>query len=291
MAPRHLLLMIIICLVWGFTFVAGKAGVSEIPPMLFTALRYILLSAILLPFLRIVEGHMPEVIFISLAMGSVHFALFYGGMSLADNVSAVAVATQLGVPFATIMSIVFLSEQVGWRRWTGIALAFGGVMTISFDPAIIDERIGLALVVAAAFIGSLGTIVMKRISDTGVYQMQAWIAMLSWPPLIAVSLIFESNHVAVLTQSSWQAWGGVIYTALGASLIGHAGMFYLLQRYDVSITSPLTLMAPIFGIMFGVLVWGDVLGPRFWFGGAFTLLGVLIIGLRKREFAPAGATL
>ena len=58
-------------------------------------------------FLRIVEGHMPEVIFISLAMGSVHFALFYGGMSLADNVSAVAVATQLGVPFATIMSIVF----------------------------------------------------------------------------------------------------------------------------------------------------------------------------------------
>ena len=92
MAPRHLFLMIIICLVWGFTFVAGKAGVSEIPPMLFTALRYILLSAILLPFLRIVEGHMPEVIFISLAMGSVHFALFYGGMSLADNVSAVAVA-------------------------------------------------------------------------------------------------------------------------------------------------------------------------------------------------------
>ena len=60
--------MIIICLVWGFTFVAGKAGVSEIPPMLFTALRYILLSAILLPFLRIVEGHMPEVIFISLAI-------------------------------------------------------------------------------------------------------------------------------------------------------------------------------------------------------------------------------
>ena len=98
-------LMIIICLVWGFTFVAGKAGVSEIPPMLFTALRYILLSAILLPFLRIVEGHMTEVIF-SLAMGSA-FCDVYGGMSLADNVSAVAVATQLGVPFATIMSIVF----------------------------------------------------------------------------------------------------------------------------------------------------------------------------------------
>ena len=109
--------------------------------------------------------------------------------------------------------------------------------------------------------------------------------------IIAVSLIFEANHMTVLTQSSWQAWGGVVYTALGASLVGHAGMFYLLQRYDVTITSPLTLMAPIFGITFGVLVWGDLLGARFWMGGALTLMGVLIIALRKREFAPAGATL
>ena len=283
--------MIIICLVWGFTFVAGKAGVSEIPPMLFTALRYILLSAILLPFLRIVEGHMPEVIFISLAMGSVHFALFYGGMSLADNVSAVAVATQLGVPFATIMSIVFLSEQVGWRRWGGIVMAFGGVMVIGLDPAIINERLGLIMVIAAAFIGSAGMIVMKQITDTGVYQMQAWIAMMSWPPLCAASLIFESNHVAVLQNAGWMGWGGVLYTAIGASLIGHAGMYYLLQRYDVSVTAPLTLMAPIFGIVFGVMFWGDELSLRFWIGGVLTLLGVLIIGLRKPEVQKAGAVL
>ena len=71
-----------------------------------------------------------------------------------------------------------------------------------------------------------------RLSDASL------IAMLSWPPLVAVSLIFESNHVAVLTQSSWQALGGVIYTALGASLIGHAGMFYLLQRYECRLPHP-----------------------------------------------------
>ena len=68
-------------------------------------------------------------------------------------------------------------------------------------------------------------------------------------------------------------------------------MYYLLQRYDVSVTAPLTLMAPIFGIVFGVLVWGDSLGLRFWMGSALTLFGVLIIGLRKREVAPAGNVL
>jgi O-acetylserine/cysteine efflux transporter len=86
-------------------------------------------------------------------------------------------------------------------------------------------------------------------------------------------------------------WGGVIYTAIGASLIGHAGMYYLLQRYDVSVTSPLTLMAPVFGIVFGVMFWGDELSLRFWLGGGLTLLGVLIIGLRKPEVRKAGAVL
>jgi O-acetylserine/cysteine efflux transporter len=283
--------MFIICVVWGFTFVAGKAGVSEIPPMLFTALRYVLLAILLFPFLKIVSGSMPQVIIISLTMGSFHFALFYGGMSVANNVSSIAVAVQLGVPISTIMSIIFLNEQVGWRRWLGIAMSFGGVVIISFDPSIIGERLGLILVIGAAFIGSAGTIIMKQIQNTGVYQMQAWIAMMSWPPLLAASLVFEDGHVAALTQASWMAWGGVLYTAIGASLIGHAGMYYLLQRYEVSVTAPLTLMAPIFGIMSGVVFWGDTLGMRFWIGGTVTLLGVLIIGLRKREIAPAGAVL
>ncbi len=170
-------------------------------------------------------------------------------------------------------------------------MAFAGVMIISFDPVIMDERIGLFMVVGAAFLGSVGTIIMKRIKHTGVYQMQAWIAMLSWPPLFAVSLVFEHNHVSVLANAGLYGWGGVVYTAIGASLIGHAGMYYLLQRYDVSLTAPLTLMAPIFGIIFGVTFWGDTLGLRLWVGGTITLLGVLVIALRKREVAPAGAVL
>ncbi len=291
MAPRHLFLMFIICLVWGFTFVAGKAGVSEFPPMLFTALRYILLSLLLFPFLQIVPGKMPQVVFISITMGSMHFTLFYGGLALADNVSVVAVAVQLSVPISTIMSIIFLSEKVGWRRWAGIGMAFGGVMVIGLDPAIVDERLGLMMVIAAAFIGSAGMIVMKQITSTGVYQMQAWIAMMSWPPLCAASLIFESNHVEVFQTAGLMGWGGVIYTAIGASLIGHAGLYYLLQRYDVSVTAPLTLMAPIFGIVFGVIFWGDQLNLRFWIGGCLALLGVLIIGMRKPEVRKAGAVL
>ena len=291
MAIRHLLFILVICIIWGFTFVAGKASVEEIPPIFFTALRYALLGFVLLPFLKPVRGNMREVFLVSVTMGSAHFALFYGGMSVADNVSSVAVATQLAVPFSTILSIIFLNETVRWRRWVGIILAFSGVVVISFDPAVVNERLGLLLVVGAAFLGSVGTTIMKRIASTGVFQMQAWIAVFSVPILLLISFLFEQGQLQAVASASAPALGGIVYTALGASLIGHAGMYYLLQRYDVTVVSPLTLLAPIFGISFGVLVWGDELGLRFWIGSSVTLFGVFVIALRKREHAPEGNTL
>jgi O-acetylserine/cysteine efflux transporter len=291
MALQHLIFVVFICLVWGFTFVAGKASVVELPPIFFTGLRFLCLSLVLVPFLKPVRGYMREIFLISLLMGSVHFSLFYGGMSLASNVSAVAVATQLAVPFSTIMSIFFLGEHVGWRRWSGIAISFLGVVVISFDPAIIDERLGLLMVVGAALAGSFGMVIMKRITHTGVFQMQAWVATFSWPLLFIFSMMFEQNQITSLMGASWMAIGGIFYTALGASLVGHAGMYYLVQRYDVSLVSPLTLMAPVFGISFGVLLWGDEPGIRFWLGSVLTLFGVLVIALRRKEMPAVNANL
>lgn len=291
MALRHLFLVTFICLVWGFTFVAGKASVVELPPVFFTGLRFLCLSIVLLPFLKPVRGHMRELFIISLMMGSVHFSLFYGGMSIASNVSAVAVATQLAVPFSTILSIIFLSEQVGWRRWFGILISFLGVVVISFDPAIIDERLGLLMVVGAALAGSIGMVIMKKITHIGVFQMQAWVAFFSWPLLFAFSFSIEQNQIESLMGASWMAIGGIFYTALGASLVGHAGMYYLVQRYDVSLVSPLTLMGPVFGVSFGVLIWGDEPGIRFWLGSALTLFGVLVIALRRKEMPTVNAAL
>lgn len=288
MSPPHLALILFITLVWGFNYIAGKAGVSELPPILFTGLRFLLLSILLLPWLKLHRGQMRGIVIISLTMGGVHFAIFYMGLAAAHDVSTVAIAAQLGVPFTTIMSIIFLKEQVHWRRWAGISASFAGVMIIGFDPAVFQYLDGLMLVILAAMVGSVGMIYMRRLQGVGVFELQAWIALLSWPVLAALSLLLEQNHIPAMASASWLAWGGVLYTVVGTSLIGHAGMYYLLQRYEVTQTSPLTLLSPVWGVVFGVTLLGDTLTPRIIVGGILTLIGVAIVTIRQKTLVDTG---
>lgn len=69
-APRDLLLRLGITLIWGFNLVAGKVGVRELPPALFTALRFALLALLLVPFLRMRRGLMGALVVAALLSGA-----------------------------------------------------------------------------------------------------------------------------------------------------------------------------------------------------------------------------
>lgn len=284
-AAPDLVLLVLINLIWGFNLVAAKSGVSEIPPILFTALRFMLLAVVLLPVLRLFRGQMRPLLVCASLSGALHFGLMFYGLSLADDVSAVAIATQLGVPFSTLLSVWLLGEQIRWRRKLGIALAFAGIVIIAFDPRAFAYWRGLLLVIAACFVGSLGLVYVKRLEGIRALELQAWVATTSWPLLLLMSLLVESGQREALEHASWLAWGAVLFTALAASLVAHSGMYYLIARYPVTSVSPLTLLAPVFGIIFGVTLLDDQVSSRMWLGGAVTLVGVYIVATRGRRLA------
>jgi O-acetylserine/cysteine efflux transporter len=283
MPARDLLFLLLINAVWGLALVAAAASLQHFPPLEFTWLRFMVVSIVLVPFLKWHEGQMDRIFWIAMTGGTFNFALLFLGMHLAGQVSTVAIAGQLGVPFATIMSIVFLGEIVRWRRWTGIALAFVGVVIIGFDPQVVDHLDGFFAVVGCAVVGSVSSILMRQMKHVPVFQMQAWIATLSWPVLMVMSLLFESGQWEAVQTASLQHWGGIAYTALLSNLVAHAGFYYMLQKYEVSKISPYTLLSPLFTVIFAVVLLGEELTWRIVVGGAITLAGVLIISLRERE--------
>ncbi|NOT40262.1 MAG: EamA family transporter [Alphaproteobacteria bacterium] len=282
MAPQHFLLLLLICTIWGFNFVAAKVGVSEVPPLLFAGLRFAILFVLLIPFLKVAPGRMRDVVMIALFNGAIHFGLMFIGVAL-TAASVMAVIVQLNVPFATMLSIVMLGEVVHWRRWTGIAMTFFGVMIVSFDPHVFDSLTGVLFGAAAALSGAIAAIYMRRLTNVGVFQLQSWTAAVTAPCLLLASLAFETGQLDAIGNASWIAWGALLFTAFGASLIGHNGYYYLLQRYEVSLIAPLSLLAPILGVVFGIWVLGEPMTARIVLGALTAFVGVAILAIRNRR--------
>lgn len=285
---RDLLLLLGITFIWGLNLVTSKFGVSEIPPILFTFLRFAIVAALFAPLLRIHKGQMSALVVAALLGGALHFALSFAALRRASNVSSVAIASQLGVPFATLLSVALLGEVVRWRRWTGIALSFAGVAVMGFDPQIGKEWESLAMVIASAFVGALGLIAVKKLRGFQPAELLGWTVWISLPVLLLVSWRLEDLDWHALAGVSWKAWAALAFAALGASVVAHTGYFHLVQRYPVASVAPLTTLSPIFSVIFGVLLLGDHLTGRIVIGGICTLVGVFIITLRERRIVDTG---
>jgi O-acetylserine/cysteine efflux transporter len=281
MQPAHFLLLVAICAVWGFNFVASKVGVNQFPPLFFVGLRFGILLLCLLPFLRWAPGRMRDVILIALFNGAFHFGLLFVGIALTEA-SVVAIVVQLNAPFATMLSIVLLGEVVRWRRWTGIALTFLGVAIISVEPHVLDAPAGVLFSAAAALSGAVAAILMRRLTNVGAFQLQSWTALVTAPALLAASFLLETGQGEAIASADLMAWGALLYTTFGASLIGHNVYYWLLQRYEVSLLAPLTLLSPILGVFFGITILDEPLTSRIALGAAIAFAGVTILALRNK---------
>lgn len=281
MQPAHFLLLVAICAVWGFNFVASKVGVNQFPPLFFVGLRFGVLLLCLLPFLRWAPGRMRDVILIALFNGAFHFGLLFVGIALTEA-SVVAIVVQLNAPFATMLSIVLLGEVVRWRRWTGIALTFLGVAIISVEPHVLDAPAGVLFSAAAALSGAFAAILMRRLTNVGAFQLQSWTALVTAPSLLAASFFLETGQMEAMAMADVWGWGALLYTTFGASLIGHNVYYWLLQRYEVSLLAPLTLLSPILGVFFGITILDEPLTTRILIGAAIAFAGVTILALRNK---------
>lgn len=278
---RDLVLVLVIVAVWAINFLTSALGLREIPPLLFTALRFGLL---LLPLLFLMKkppaGQWGRLLAVSLCIGVVHFSLSFTALKLAGDLSSPAIVMQSYVPMTTVLAWWLLGEKVGWRTSTAIAISFLGVLVLGLDPHVLDNPVALGTMLASAFAMAVGTILMKGLRGLDVYSQQGWMAVFSLPPLLLLSAWLEPGAIADLPGASWVAWLGAAFAAYASSLLGHGLYYSLVQRHPVAQITPWLLLVPVFAMMLGITFWGDQPGPRVLMGGAMVLGGVLVIALR-----------
>lgn len=208
--------------------------------------------------------------------------MMFIGLHAGGNISSVAIATQLYVPFSAMLAAVFLREKISSVKWIAIVIAFSGVFIIGFDPIVFTHFDALLWVTGAALAMAVATILMRQCPHLGVLRLQAWIAVVATPSLLLLSFLFESGQVEVLQNVKLSDFITPLYSAIGASIMGHGIVYYLLGKYSVSTVSPLLLLAPIFATVFGVIFLADEMSGKILVGGLLTLMGVGVLSVRQR---------
>lgn len=291
MSLPDLLLTMLANFAWGFNFIAGKIGAGHFQPLLFTCLRFLFLLLIMLPWLKPAPGFMIPLLRVSLLLGVVHFSFMFIGLNAGGNIASVAITTQLYVPFSAILAAIFLGEKISFISILAIVIAMAGVMIIGFDPIVFNHIDAVMWVMGAALAMAMATIMMRQCPNLGVFKLQAWIALIAFPSLFLLSLIFETDHWQILRSSKLADFWSPLYSAIGASVVGHSIVYYLIGRYRVSIVTPLLLLTPVLASIFGVVFFHDILGWRLLVGGTITLLGILTVSIypfyqqKKRKLA------
>lgn len=288
MQPPAILALLVVSLLWGCNFVVVKVGLGQFPPLAFVALRFAASAIILLPFLKPPRGRFLPLLGISVTLGLLHFGLMFVGMRDLDAATA-AIAVQLQVPFAALLAALVFKDVLGWRRMTGMAIAFAGVALIAGEPRIAGDWLPLVLVIGAACLWSFANVQIKLLgSDIDPLALNGWLSLLATPQIVLASLLLEEGQWAAIRAADWVAWGTVAYQTVLVTLVGYGIWYRMMQRYAVNQVMPFTLLVPVFGVLASVAVLGEQLSGRMIVGGLATVAGVAVIVLRRpRVLAPA----
>ena len=208
-------------------------------------------------------------------------ALFIGlrNLPLADVISL----TFTGPLFVTIMSVIFLSEKVGVRRWSAVAIGFVGMLFI-VRPAF--EEMNFYYVFPVIF--SLGfanvAISIRSLSKTEPNY------------LIAFYFSLQSLLVGLATIINGWIWPTpqetFLFILLG--LAGGVANLLLTQSYrlaDASLVSPIKYLSLVVAIVAGYIIFSEIPKGMTLFGAGLIVVGSFIIlkreeTLKKQVVAP-----
>ena len=277
-------IIMICCVAWAANFVvsAWAVGSNPVPPFMLATVRAAIVLLIMGYFLF---KPRPEkfglLLVVCACVGPIHLGFLYTGLQTA-SASGSSIVSQMLIPFATILSMIFLKEKVGWVRGLAITGAFIGVIVMIYEPGGVAPNKGLLYIMAAYFSLAVGSIVMKRVGDISWQQYVAWMALMVLITMCAASMVFETDHAQVWQASKWPLLIAAAYAAMGVSILAHGQYFNLIKRYDVSVVVPLTLMVPVFACVLGVIFLKETIYLRYLIGAALILPCVYIIAKRGK---------
>jgi O-acetylserine/cysteine efflux transporter len=287
-----ILVWLILALIWGTTWYFIAVGLRFLPPLTFSAARFILAVLILGVVIFLRKIPLPKtkkewklIVLTGFLQFSVNYSLvFWSEQYISSGLAAVlqAMITVFGLALAWI----FLpDERITRLKVFAVFLGVVGVATIFIEQLQVNSWMafaGCAAVVVGAYAAAQASILIKayggNIHPASLAFTQMSCGVL---PVVIYALIKEGNPLTF--NWTWQVVGCILYLTILGSIAAFWLYYWLLGKIESTKAMMISLVTPLLAVVIGGVFLGERLPPQTFFGGILILASIGLIVFRRKE--------
>lgn len=293
------LVWIILCLIWGTTWVFIKIGLDAgLPPIGFAAARFGLAVAILAVIIVVQKIPLPKTVsewkLIALT-GILQFSINYSTVFWSEQYISSGLAAVLQamiLVFGLILAWIFLpDERITKIKVFAVLLGIVGVAVIFVEQLQVNNMLafaGCAAIVVGSYAAAQASVLIK--AKGGAIHPAALLfgqMICGLPLIVAYSLVIEGNPLDF--QWSMRAVVAVLYLTIAGTIAAFWLYYWLLGRVESTKAMMISLVTPLIAVVIGAVSLGERLPAQTFFGGVLILASIGLIVFRKKPREPLPA--
>lgn len=290
-----ILAWILLCLIWGSTWIIIKFGLEDLPPITFAACRFIVAGAVLAAIVfarKLPMPKTPQQWRLMALTGVLQFTINYATVFWSEQYipSGLAAVLQTMIPvFGLLFAWKLLpSERITPMKIAAVFAGIVGVAIIFIDQLAVQNTLAflasVAIVVGAAAAAYASIMVKAKASGMDPAVIVFTQILFGLPPILLYALIAEGSFL----DHNWsqKAVLSVLYLSIVGTIAAFWLYYWLLNRIESTKAMIISLVTPIIAVAIGAAVGGEKLTPQALAGGALVMLATGLIVYRKRTKIP-----
>ncbi|MBX3294551.1 MAG: EamA family transporter [Acidobacteria bacterium] len=281
---------LILCLIWGTTWIFIKIGLEDLPPITFAVSRFLLSAVLLLPVVYFARKSWPqgrrEWQLIALT-GILQFTVNYSTVFWAEQyiTSGLAAVLQAMITvFGLVLAWIFLpSERITPLKIIAVLIGIVGVGVIFLDQLRVESAMAFAgsvAIVLGAYAAAQASILVKA-KAAGIDPAMILLSQMfcGLPPLIIYAIVAEGSPL----QHNWgfNAVASVLYLSIAGTIAAFWLYYWLLARIESTKAMMISLVTPLIAVLVGNVFLGETLPPQTLIGGLLILSSIGLIVFRR----------
>jgi drug/metabolite transporter (DMT)-like permease len=288
-------LYVLLCVIWGSTWLVIKVGYGGLGPFTVAALRFLAAGAVLAVIVPMLGARWPRgrvewllVLWVGVVLFGADYGLIYWGEQYLDSgLTAILFAT---LPLITVAfaHVYVPGDRITPRKLAGTLLAFLGVVALFGENLRLDlTKLGpMAAIIVAAVCAAAAGVASKRHGSTLHAAALNAPAMFVGGIVLVLAALVSGEELRLPDQA--ETWAAIVYLAIAGSVLTFLAYFSLLKTWSVTSLSFISVFTPAIALALGFVFLDE--RPTLWTGaGAVLILAGVALALTKGRAAGAKA--